>query len=190
MDLDENLTGVSVRVKMEVGSKDGNSYLTFAVPSKKAGKDNYMTMYFMKDKSAYLECYIEGEEPVRQKTKNMDEKTANSMNLANSFTGFMNEDGKISLKYVKEDTIDGVAYDVLKIEGEDEAEIYVYMNKKTKEWEIMKVKADGEEVMAYILPMDDIKVPSSLTSAEEVTAEDFSMTLGFGMVGLLSGATE
>ena len=121
-----------------------------------------------------------------QKTTGMDSAVAEELNPGRELVNIGPENNEdVKLAFVREETIDGVAYDVLKPVDSDEA--LVYMNQKTKEWEKMMAKADGQEVLVDILPADDFSLPASYATAEEVDSETFTMTLAFGMIGLMAG---
>ena len=184
MHLEGEEDGVKINFDMKFGAKDGNSFLQLSMPGQ--GDANSLTAYFMKDNSAYMELKIAGSDPVMQKTTGMDSAVAEQLNPGSELVN-LGADGNndVKLAFVKEETIDGVVYDVLKPVDSDEA--FVYMNQKTKEWEKMKAKADGQEVMVDILPADDFSLPASFASAEEVDSETFTMTLAFGMIGMMAG---
>ena len=184
MHLEGEEDGVKINFDMKFGAKDGNSFLQLSMPGQ--GDANSLTAYFMKDNSAYMELKIAGSDPVMQKTTGMDSAVAEQLNPGSELVN-LGADGNndVKLVFVKEETIDGVVYDVLKPVDSDEA--FVYMNQKTKEWEKMKAKADGQEVMVDILPADDFSLPASFASAEEVDSETFTMTLAFGMIGMMAG---
>jgi hypothetical protein len=184
MHLEGEEDGVKINFDMKFGAKDGNSFLQLSMPGQ--GDANSLTAYFMKDNSAYMELKIAGSDPVMQKTTGMDSAVAEQLNPGSELVN-LGADGNndVKLAFVKEETIDGVVYDVLKPVDSDEA--FVYMNQKTKEWEKMKAKADGQEVMVDILPADDFSLPASFASAEEVDSENFTMTLAFGMIGMMAG---
>jgi hypothetical protein len=184
MHLEGEEDGVKINFDMKFGAKDGNSFLQLSMPGQ--GDANSLTAYFMKDNSAYMELKIAGSDPVMQKTTGMDSAVAEQLNPGSELVN-LGADGNndVKLAFVKEETIDGVVYDVLKPVDSDEA--FVYINQKTKEWEKMKAKADGQEVMVDILPADDFSLPASFASAEEVDSENFTMTLAFGMIGMMAG---
>ena len=184
MHLEGEEDGVKINFDMKFGAKDGNSFLQIAMPGQ--GDTNSLTAYFMKDNSAYMELKVAGSDPVMQKTTNMDSAVAEELNPGRELVNIGPENNDdVKLAFVREETIDGVAYDVLKPVDSDEA--LVYMNQKTKEWEKMMAKADGQEVMVDILPADDFSLPASFASAEEVDSETFTMTLAFGMIGMMAG---
>ena len=186
LSLEEEVSGVKVAIDMTVGNNDGNTFIYMSVPSKEAGKNNEMSAYFMKDHNAYVEFNVVGEEPVAQRTSDMDPKTADQLNLASGFVN-LSEDGNLSLKYLGQETIDGVNYDVLQPADSDEVSLYV--NLATKEWEILKAVEGEQEVVAYILPSDKIVLPAKYASAEEVGSDDFIMTVYFGMMGIITSVT-
>ncbi|MBR3509835.1 MAG: hypothetical protein IKO03_13825 [Lachnospiraceae bacterium] len=184
MHLEGEEDGVKINFDMKFGAKDGNSFLQIAMPGQ--GDTNSLTAYFMKDNSAYMELKVAGSDPVMQKTTGMDSAVAEELNPGRELVNIGPENNDdVKLAFVREETIDGVAYDVLKPVDSDEA--LVYMNQKTKEWEKMMAKADGQEVMVDILPADDFSLPASFASAEEVDSETFTMTLAFGMIGMMAG---
>lgn len=184
MHLEGEEDGVKINFDMKFGAKDGNSFLQIAMPGQ--GDTNSLTAYFMKDNSAYMELKVAGSDPVMQKTTNMDSAVAEELNPGRELVNIGPENNDdVKLAFVREETIDGVAYDVLKPVDSDEA--FVYMNQKTKEWEKMMAKADGQEVLVDILPADDFSLPASYATAEEVDSETFTMTLAFGMIGLMAG---
>ncbi|MBQ9488698.1 MAG: hypothetical protein IJU80_02065 [Lachnospiraceae bacterium] len=184
MHLEGEEDGVKINFDMKFGAKDGNSFLQIAMPGQ--GDTNSLTAYFMKDNSAYMELKVAGSDPVMQKTTNMDSAVAEELNPGRELVNIGPENNEdVKLAFVREETIDGVAYDVLKPVDSDEA--LVYMNQKTKEWEKMMAKADGQEVLVDILPADDFSLPASYATAEEVDSETFTMTLAFGMIGLMAG---
>ena len=175
--------GVKLNFDMKFGAKDGESFLQIALPGQ--GDTNSLTAYFLKDNTAYMELKVAGSDPVLQKTTGMDSSTIDQINPGSSLVNLgANNDNNVKLAFVKEETIDGVAYDVLKPTDSDD--VFVYMNQKTKEWEKMKANADGQDIMVDILPAD-FSMPASLASAEEVEADTFTMTLAFGMIGLMAG---
>jgi len=186
LNLEEDVDGKKITVDMVVGNKDGNNFLYMSVPSKEEGKNNEMSAYFMKDQTAYAEFKVVGEDTVAQKTSGMDPAMADQLNLAGSFVNF-SEDGDFSMKSLGQETIDGVTYEVLQIEGSEEAKFYV--NAATKEWEILKASESGQEVVAYILPCEKIELPADYASAEEVGSEDFTMTLMYGMMGIIASVS-
>ncbi|MBR4606607.1 MAG: hypothetical protein IKO41_10345 [Lachnospiraceae bacterium] len=184
MHLEGEEDGVKINFDMKFGAKDGNSFLQIAMPGQ--GDTNSLTAYFMKDNSAYMELKVAGSDPVMQKTTGMDSAVAEELNPGRELVNIGPENNEdVKLAFVREETIDGVAYDVLKPVDSDEA--LVYMNQKTKEWEKMMAKADGQEVLVDILPADDFSLPASYATAEEVDSETFTMTLAFGMIGLMAG---
>lgn len=184
VDMDEEVNGQTVAINMTVGNNDGCNYIYMSVPSTEAGKNNEMSAYFMKDKTAYVEFSVVGEDPVAQRTSEMDPETADQLNLAGGLVN-IGEDGNLSLNNLGQETIDGVTYDVL--QPADSEEVKLYVNVATKEWEMLKASEGGQDVVAYILPCDKIELPANYASAEEVGADDFIMTLYFGMMGILSG---
>lgn len=186
IDMDEEVNGQKVAVKMAVGNNDGNNYIYMSVPSQEAGKNNEMSAYFMSDKTAYVEFSVVGEEPVAQRTSGLDPETADQLNLAGGLVNF-SEDGNLSLNNLGQETIDGVTYDVL--QPVDSEEVTLYVNVATKEWEMLKASEGGQEVVAYILPCEKIELPANYASAEEVGSDDFTMTLVFGMMGILSSVS-
>ena len=184
MHLEGEEDGVKINFDMKFGAKDGNSFLQIAMPGQ--GDTNSLTAYFMKDNSAYMELKVAGSDPVMQKTTGMDSAVAEELNPGRELVNIGPENNEdVKLAFVREETIDGVAYDVLKPVDSDEA--LVYMNQKTKEWEKMMAKADGQEVLVDILPADDFSLPASYATADEVDSETFTMTLAFGMIGLMAG---
>lgn len=186
LNLEEEVDGKKIAVDMVVGNNDGNNYLYMSVPSKEEGKNNEMSAYFMKDQTAYAEFKVVGEETVAQKTSGMDPAMADQLNLAGGFVNF-GEDGNFSMKSLGQETIDGVTYEVLQLEDSEEAKFYV--NVATKEWEMLKVAESGQEVVAYILPSEKIELPAGYASAEEVGSEDFTMTLMYGMMGIIASVS-
>ena len=178
--------GMTISFKMEFGASNGDSMLYLGMPGQD-GSNNSMTAYFMKDKSAYLALEISGQEPTVQKTTNMDQSVAEQMNPAGGIVDAAADGAAVDLVYVKEETIDGVLYDVVKPAGEDQ-EFFIYMNRATGEWELMKGEAEGQEIVAYILDMDPITIPASYANAEEIESDSFAMSLAFGMMGVMAGA--
>lgn len=175
----------AINLDIDFGIQDGESYLRIAVPQDAA--ENSMTLYFLKDSSAYLEINAQGQAPAKYKTDSLDQNTASQLNPASSILNLDEPAGRdLKLKYVGEETIDGVTYDVLASENE-ESTAYMYMNQKTKEWEKMKASAEGQDVMVDILPVDPIKLPEGFDSAEELDGDSFAMTMALGMVGLIAG---
>ena len=184
MHLEGEEDGMKINFDMKFGAKDGNSFLQIAMPGQ--ADANSLTAYFMKDSTAYMEVKVAGSDPVLQKTTGMDSATADQLNPGSSLVN-LGADGsnEVKLAYVKEETIDGVTYDVLKAADSDD--VLVYMNQNTKEWEKMMAKTEGQEVMVDILAAADFSLPASFASAEEVDADTFTMTLAFGMIGMMAG---
>ena len=175
--------GMKLNFDMSFGAKDGESFLQIALPGQ--GDTNSLTAYFLKDNTAYMELKVAGSDPVLQKTTGMDSSTVDQLNPGSSLVNLgENNNNNVKLAFVKEETIDGVAYDVLKPADSDD--VFVYMNQNTKEWEKMKANADGQDIMVDILPAD-FSMPASFASAEEVDSDTFTMTLAFGMIGMMAG---
>ena len=184
MHLEGEEDGMKINFDMKFGAKDGNSFLQIAMPGQ--ADTNSLTAYFMKDNTAYMELKVAGSDPVLQKTTGMDSSTADQLNPGSSLVNLGSEGSNdVKLAFVKEETIDGVTYDVLK--SADSDDVLVYMNQNTKEWEKMKAKAEGQEVMVDILAAADFSLPASFANAEEVEADAFTMTLAFGMIGMMAG---
>lgn len=182
LNMEEEVDGKKISIEFSFGSKDGDTYMFMSVPTPTAGGKNEMAAYFMKDQSAYVSFNVAGEDPVAQKTTGLDPAMASQFNLAGSLVNV--GEGGFSLKYLGEETIDGVTYD--KLQPTDSEDATLYVNVATKEWEMIKGNDGGQEVVAYIKPCESITLPAELASAEEVGSDDFSMTLVFGMMGLIS----
>ena len=181
--------GLDVDIEMKMGSTDDVSYLYMGVPVSGSAASNCIEMYFLKDSSAYLKMNAAGQETI-YKTANLDQETADEMNLAGSFsevTGGIS-DQTDNMEYFGQENVDGTNYDVCKVKKADGVdEMYVYFNVMTKQMEHIKAVEDGQTVMMQILPMEVKGVPAGFESAVEQDGETFAMTMMMGMVNLFYG---
>ena len=179
-------SGMQINMDMVIGTKDGESCFLFVIKGQD-GSDNTLSVYALKDKTAYLDMAVAGQGRTIYKTSSLDEDSLGSMNMAEEYVGGDME----QLEYVGEETIDGVLYDVLKmqVESEEKAEALYYVDREDQELKKIAVSSDELQMDGVISDLDKVALPSGLDAAEEVDSETFAMTMVFGLIGIIASAS-
>ena len=180
-DMDMSSYGMEVTLSMRFGAKDGASFIYIGLPNKNSKEENGFEMYVMKDSTAYLRMAIAGQDPAIYKTEHLSEENASSLNFAEGLVDIDQKERDVQLTYVRQETVNGVKYDVLKFEDD----YYVYMNAQSKEWEMMKVIQDGQEYMIYVKSFDGVTLPDGYKTAEVIGEEEFASNMMMGLMALL-----
>lgn len=177
--------GIDSTFAMRFGAQGGITYIYMGMPAADSNAENGMSIYINKDSSAYLKIATSGMAPVLYKADHISAEDASGINFAGELVEM--EEGSYDLiTYDHEEVVGGVTYDVLKVETEENM-AYFYMNKQTKEWEMMKMNADGQDVTAYITDLKLGDFESEFKNATKIGEEEFSQMMLMGMMQVIMG---
>lgn len=186
-------SGMHLVFDMLMGSKDGNAVLSFNMTGQDGGESS-LAVYVQKEGPAYMDIVMAGQGKTSYKTASMGENSLDDMNLAGDY---LNTDEVDKMEYVGEETIDGVLYDVLKMNteedeenGEQVSEVFYYVNRNAQELEKLKVSGPNDlAIEGIVSEMGELNIPADLLSAEEIDSETFAMSMVFGLFGIMAAAS-
>lgn len=182
LDCKASQDGMEMDFNMAAGSVGEQTYLSIT------SNDNEMTIYRLEDGSAYMYLSV-GEMSQWYKTASLDKDSLSDVNIAEDFVN-TDEEEMANIKYVGQETVEGVVYDVLTLAEDVEEgapQPYYYVNVETKEFERFKASADGVDMNGWFEEMGDVSLPAAASSAQDMEADEFGMSMLFGMIAVMTG---
>lgn len=191
--------GNKVFLRFAFGQTEDVLYVKYAVWESEGKKEldtseenNYCTLYFTKDGDAYLETVMKGKKTEYQKTSGVDWQNAGHLSQTDKPMGIDN-DMLDEITYDREETIDGVVYDVLYAKSLMQTQSkanrwvknYFYINRATQELELYQMK-DTVVLMDcrfYPLDMEAVKeVPAEMKAGKKIKEEEFASRYALAIV--------
>lgn len=167
-----NMDMEGIAMEVVVATVGETSYMRYAFDT--AALDLYATQ----DK-VYTRMEMAGEESWIYAPVTSEEDVDSVMSLAGEDT-IVEPESVTACTYVKEVEENGVIYDVLLIEVDDETgsgEMFYYVNRETQKVEKFTMEQEGQEVECFVEEISSLEIPAEAANATEGTMEDVAGAL-------------
>lgn len=199
MEIDTEDQGNKIFLRFSFGMTDELLYVKYVVWECDAKKEldtseerDYITAYFTKDGDVYLETVMKGKKTEYLKATGIDFNNAEEISQTDKPMG-LGEDAFQDVKYVGEETIDGVLYDVLytksirqtKSKANRWVKNYFYVNRETQELELYRLKDANEVMNIHFYPLDMDAIPpvtDAMKAGKKIKAEEVASRFAIAIV--------
>lgn len=173
---------VNMSMIIGLGIVDDNMFFQFGMDMGKG--ENSVTMYVSDEGYAYLEESIFGEKVcVKAKTEGNEGDIFSSISSEETFG--LDQETASKIVYDHEEVIDGVTYDVLVAEVDDNKAFY-YVNRDTQELEKISVPYEGGQMLDCLVSrIDKIDMP---VATEEISSDELGEKLEMDLMAILFSA--
>lgn len=199
MDVETEEAGMRIHLRFSFGHTDEMVYVKYVVWEGKAKKSfdltdesNCVTLYYFKNGDAYIETAMKGKKTEYQKATGMSWEEALENTKTDTPMG-IDDDMFESLAYDREETVDGVIYDVLsskalrktKSKANRWVKYYFYVNRATQELERCQMVDVTDVMECTFVPLDMeaiSQLPEEYNSAKKMKAEEFVLRYALAIV--------
>ncbi len=205
LEVEEEEDGLKIAIRFSFGQTDNVVYVKYVVWEGSAKREldtseekNYVTLYLLENGEGYMETVMKGKKTDYQKYTGINWNEAAELSQTDNPMG-LGDDLYENMEYDREETIDGVVYDVLvskalrqtKSKANRWVKYYFFINRLTQELEKCQMKDATEVTECIFSPLDEevLKVlPEEMKGGKKMKTDEFVLRYGIAIAKITYNA--